>query len=90
MLNRHGTRLDIGTPEDVAELDAVEMALRQEDGISFGGSGLLTERVLNYEHQQQQRQQQQQQQQHYYGRRSQQQQRPRRGNGASSQFSPSY
>ncbi|SCU72324.1 uncharacterized protein TEOVI_000390000 [Trypanosoma equiperdum] len=44
MLNRHGTRLDIGTPEDVAELDAAEALRRQYDGAPYpncpGGSSV--------------------------------------------------
>ncbi|KAH9600827.1 hypothetical protein LSM04_007674 [Trypanosoma melophagium] len=55
MLNRHGTRLDIGTPEDVAELDAVEAMHR--------GSGVAQGEDVTYEYQH--RHSQQQQQQHY-------------------------
>ncbi|ORC88140.1 uncharacterized protein TM35_000181970 [Trypanosoma theileri] len=55
MLNRHGTRLDIGTPEDVAELDAVE-AMHRGSGV-----GQVDDAMYDFQH----RHSQQQQQQHY-------------------------
>ncbi|RNF09837.1 uncharacterized protein Tco025E_06911 [Trypanosoma conorhini] len=93
MLNRHGTRLDIGTPEDVAELEAAERALRQEYGRPHYGGGSFLERDLYEQHQRQQ------QQQHYYGRWTQQQQQqqpppppppPPRAGGSASQLPPPH
>lgn len=40
MLNRHGTRLDIGTADDVAELSAAEERRRREEGaVTLTGRG---------------------------------------------------
>ncbi|KEG09645.1 hypothetical protein DQ04_04881020 [Trypanosoma grayi] len=49
MLNRHGTRLDIGSPEDVAELDAVEALQRRGEGVSLGGNCMMPEQELGHE-----------------------------------------